>query len=197
MFSRLSREQAEGLAGMFNEDMLLHLPDLERMRDITGPSFADKDLVALIGLYLDLLMTKISDKARRDVESGMGLDGDKRRLLASVAEKMRDAADAGKVGDNLTLHTIKYLGHPHITRLNVYTEFRPLSEDGAIKRFIPHLVFDGTARAGGSTARQHIRFQMDRATTLVAVKNLQSGVDALDDEIKDLRNKFGDDAVLD
>lgn len=197
MFSRLSREQAEGLAGMFDEGLLLRRPDLERMRAITGSSFADEDLASLARLYLDLLMTKISAAARRDVESGMGLDGDKRRLLADVAKKMRGAVDAGKVRDNLTLNTIKYLGHPHIARLEVYTEFRPLSTDGAIKRVIPHLVVDGTAHADGGAASQQIRFQMDSATARHFMKSLQAGIDSLEDEIKDMRSKFGDDAVLD
>lgn len=197
MFGRLSREQAEGLAGMFGEDLLLRRPDLERMRGIAGPSFADKDLAALASLYLYLLMTKISDAARRNVESGMGLDGGKRHLLAGVAEKMRGAVDAGKVEVNLALNAIKCLGHPHVSRLEVYTEFRPLSTDGAIKRLVPHLVVDGTARAGGGAAGQHIRFQIDRATARHLVKSLQTGIDSLDDEIKDMRSKFGDDAVLD
>ena len=195
--SGISREQAEGLAGMFDEDMLLRRPDLERTRGITGPSFADKDLDALAGLYLYLLMTKISDAARRDVESGIGLDGDKRKLLAGVAEKMRGAVDAGKVEANLTLNAIKCLGHPYIARLQVYTEFRPLSTDGAIKRLAPHLLADGTAHADGGAASQQIRFQMDRATARHFVKNLQTGIDSLDDEIKDMHSKFGDDAVLD
>ena len=197
MFRRLSREQAEGLAGMFDEGLLLRRPDLERMRAITGPSFADEDLDSLARLYLDLLMTKISAAARRDVESGLGLDGDKRHLLAGVAEKMRGAVDAVKVRDNLTLNTIKYLGHPHIARLEVYTEFRPLSTDGAIKRVIPHLVVDGTAHASGGATNQQIRFQMDGATARHFMKSLQTGIDSLEDEIKDMRSKFGDDAVLD
>ena len=195
--SRLSREQAEGLAGMFDEDMLPRRPELERMRDIIGPSFADKDLGALARLHLYLLMTKISDAARRDVESGMGLDGDKCKLLAGVAEKMRGAVDAGKVKANLTLNAIKCLGHPYIARLQVYAEFRPLSTDGAIKRLVPHLIVDGTAHADGGAASQQIRFQLDRATARHLVKNLQMGIDSLDDEIKDMRSKFGDDAVLD
>ena len=197
VFSRLSREQAEGLADMFDEGLLLRRPDLERMRAITGTSFADKDLASLARLYVDLLVTKISAGTRRDVESGMGLDDDKRRLLAEIAEKMRDTIDAGKVRDNLTLGALANLGHPHIARIEVYTEFRPLSVGGAIKRLVPHLVVDGTVHADGGTVQRQINFQMDRAAARQFAKDLQSGIDALDDEIKDMRSKFGGDAVLD
>ena len=196
-FSRLSREQAEGLAGLFDEDLLLRRPDPDRMREIVGQSFTDRDLDGLARLYLDLLLTKISDAARRQVESDAGLDGDKRRLLADVAEKMRSAVDAGKVRDNLSLNAITLLGHPRIARLEVYTEFRPLSADGVIKRLVPHLVVDGTMHTDGGAAQQQIKFQMDRAAARRLVKELQSGIDALDDEIEDMRSKFGEDAVLD
>lgn len=196
-FSRLSREQAEGLAGLFDEGLLLRRPDLDRMREIVGQSFTDRDLDGLARLYLDLLMTKISDKARRQVESDAGLDGDKRRLLADVAEKIRNAVDADKVKDNLSLSTITHLGHPHIARLEVYTEFRPLSADGVIKRLVPHLVVDGTIHTDGGAAQQQIKFQMDRAAAQRLVKDLQSGIDALDGEIEDMRSKFGDGVVHD
>ena len=196
-FSRLSREQAEGLAGLFDEDLLLRRPDPDRMREIVGQSFTDRDLDGLARLYLDLLLTKISDAARRQVESDAGLDGDKRRLLADVAEKMRSAVDAGKVRDNLSLNTITLLGHPRIARLEVYTEFRPLSADGVIKRLVPHLVVDGTMHTDGGAAQQQIKFQMDRAAAQQLVKDLQSGIDALDDEIEDMRSKFGDGVVHD
>ena len=197
VFTRLSQEQAENLAGMFDEGLLLHRPDLERMRKITGPSFSDKDLTSLARLYLDLLMTKISTAALRDVESDVGMDDDKHTLLVSIAEKMRGAIDAGKIEDNLTLSNIRRLGHPNIVRFDVYTEFRPLSENGAIRKVIPHLVADCTVRTDMGATRQPIRFQMDRATARRIAKELQSQVDSLDDEIADMRSKFGEDAVLD
>lgn len=196
-FNRLSREQAENLADMFDEGLLLRRPDLERMRKITGQSFSDKDLTSLARLYLDLLMTKISVAARKDVESAAGMDDDKRALLVGIAEKMRGAIDAGKIEDNMALSGIRYLGHPRVVRLDVYTEFRPLSENGAIRRVVPHLVVDGMVHTGMGGTRQPIKFQMDRATARHIAKELQSQIDALEDEIADMRSKFGEDVVLD
>lgn len=147
-FNRLSREQAENLAGMFDEDLLLHCPDLERMRKITGQSFSGKDLTSLARLYLDLLMILISVAARRGVEPAVGMDDDRRALLAGIAEKMRGAINAGKIEDSLALGGIRRLGRPCVVRLGVYTEFRPLSENGEIRRVAPHLVVDGTVRTG-------------------------------------------------
>ena len=170
-FNRLSREQAENLAGMFDEGLLLRRPDLERMRKIAGQSFSDKDLTSLARLYLDLLMTMISVAARRDVESAVGMDDDRRALLVGIAEKMRGAIDAGKIEDSLALGGISRLGHPHAVRLDVYTEFGPLSENGAIRKVAPHLVVDGTVRTGMGATRQPIKFQMDRATARTLQKN--------------------------
>lgn len=196
-FSKLSREQAEKLADIFDEDLLLHPPNLEQMRVITGPSFTDMELTNLAKLYLDLLMTKISDEARRDVKSGMDLNNDQATLLAAIAEQMCRKIDANRIKDNLTLNTLKYLGHPHITSIETYTEFRPLSTNRTIKRLIPNIVVDGIVHKSGITSHQPINFQMDYATAKRFLKNLQSGIDALEDEITDMRNKFGDDVVLD
>lgn len=193
-FNRLSREQAENLAGMFDEDLLLHCPDLERMRKITGQSFSGKDLARL---YLDLLMILISVAARRGVESAVGMDDDRRALLAGIAEKMRGAINAGKIEDSLALGGIRRLGRPRAVRLGVYTEFRPLSENGEIRRVAPHLVVDGTVRTGTGATRQPIKLQMDRATARHTAKELQSQIDALGDEIAGMRSKFGGDVVLD
>ena len=196
-FNRLSREQAENLAGMFDEDLLLHCPDLERMRKITGQSFSGKDLASLARLYLDLLMILISVAARRDVESAVGMDDDRRALLVGIAEKMRGAINAGKIEDSLALGGIMRLGRPRAVRLGVYTEFRPLSENGEIRRVAPHLVVDGTVRTGTGATRQPIKLQMDRATARHTAKELQSQIDALEDEIAGMRSKFGEDVVLD
>lgn len=196
-FRRLSREQAEKLASVFDEGLLLRRPDIERMREITGTSFSDKDLTSLASLYLYLLMTKISDVARRDVESDAGLDPDEHSLLVSIAKKMRGAIDANKMTDNLLLNNIRRLGHPNIVRLDVYTEFRPLSENGKIKKVVPYLVVDGTVRTGRDATRQPIKFQINRAAARHLAENLQSAIDALEDEIADMRNKFGEDVVLD
>ena len=198
IFGRLSREQAERLADLFDEGLLLRRPDLGRMREITGPSFADADLDRLAKLYLDLLMTKISAAARRDVDSGAGLDdGDKRSLLADIAEKMRGAADAGRMRDNLTLSTIGSIGHPHIGRLDVYTEFRPLSSGPTIKRLVPQLVVDCIVHEGGRAPERPMKLQMSLADAQAVVKDIQSGIDTLKREIGAMRDKFGDDVVHD
>lgn len=197
LFGRLSREQAERLADMFDESLLLRRPDLERMREITGPSFADSDLAGLARLYLDLLMTKINEEGRRDVESAAGLDDDKRSLLARIAEKMRDAADADKMRDNLALSTVGRIGHPHIGRLHVYTEFRPLSSGSTIKHLVPQLVVDCLIHEGGRAPERPLKIQMNLADAQAVVDNLESGIDALKNEVKAMREKFGGDVVLD
>lgn len=197
LFGRLSREQAERLADMFDEGMLLRRPDLGRMREITGPSFADNDLARLARLYLDLLMTKISEETRRDVESVKGLDADKRSLLVGIAEKMRDAADAGKMRDNLALSSIGGLGHPHIRHLTVYTEFRPLSSGSTIKHLVPQLVVDCLIHEGGRVPERPLKIQMNLADAQAVVDNLQSGIDTLKNEVEAMREKFGGDVVLD
>lgn len=196
VFGRLSREQADQLADMFDEGLLLHRPDIKQMRAITGPSFTDADLDRLARLYLDLLMTKINDKIRRDVDSGVGLpDGDKRALLVDIAEKMRGAADADKMWENLTLSTIGSVGHPHIGNLHVYTEFRPLSSNSTIKRLVPLLVVDCLIHEGGRSPERPMKLQMGLADAQAVVRDIQSGIDALKGEIKAMRDKFGDDVV--
>ena len=197
-FGRLSEEQAMQLAEVLDESLLIRSPDLEKMRAIAGSGFTDRDLVDLAVLYTELLATAVSDDARRDVDSCTGLgDDDKRPLLASVAEKMRGAADAGKIRENLALGSIRSYGHPHMHRLGVYTEFRPVSSGGAIRRLVPHLVVDGLAYKDGQAEGQPIRFQMDPESAERFLDDIKSGIDALRAEIKDMRGKFGDDAVVD
>ena len=197
IFSRLSQEQAELLADMFDESLLLRRPDLEQMRTITGPSFTDGDLARLARFYLYILMAKINAEARSNVESGAGLDDDKRSLLARIVEKMCGAADADKIKENLALGNISSLGHPHIGRLDVYTEFRPLSSGATIKRLVPQLVLDCLVHEGGRIAQRPIRLQMNLADAQSLLKDLQSGVDALKNEIEAMRVKFGAGVVLD
>ena len=196
IFSKLSQEQAERLAEMFDEGLLLRRPDFGQMREITGQSITDADLDRLARLYLDLLMTKINDGTRRDVDSGAGLDdGDKRALLSRIAEKMRGAADADKMKENLTLSTIGSVGHPHIGRFSVYTEFRPLSSDSTIKRLVPLLVVDCLVHEGGRAPERPVKMQMSLADAQAVVRDIQSGIDALKVEIKAMRDKFGDGVV--
>ena len=185
------------LAEVLDEGLLIRSPDLEKMRAIAGPGFTDRDLVGLAVLYTELLATAVSDDARRDVDSCTGLGDDKRPLLASVAEKMRSAADAGKIRENMALGSIRSYGHPHIHRLGVYTEFRPVSSEGAIRRLVPHLVVDGLTYKEGQAESQPIRFQMDPESAERFLDDMRSGIDALRAEIKEMRGKFGDDVVVD
>ena len=128
-------------------------------------------------LYVDMLMTKVSDVALRDMDSDIGLEGDKRALLAGVAERMRNRADAAKIRENLAFGSIRSYGHPSIRRLAVYIEFRPVYSEGAIRRLIPHLVVDGIVQKDGQVESQPIRFQMDLASAQRFLKDIQSGVD--------------------
>lgn len=202
VFNRLSREQAERFADMFDVATALREPDLDRIREIAGDSFTDSDLVSIAMLYLDLTMGKINAAMRSDEEylSDPDLDADKRPLLAAIAKRVRGAADEGWVEANLARTTDRLLGRRQGGRIEVRTTFAPISSGGPAKRLIPRLVVSAAASAAageGATAGGPAEFQLDIEGARELVSDLQAAIGALEAEIKGMRAKFGDVVVHD
>lgn len=201
VFNRLSREQAERFADMFDVATVLREPDLGRIREIAGDSFTDSDLVSIAMLYLDLTMGKINAAMRSDEEylSDPDLDADKRPLLEAIAKRVRDAADERWVETNLAHTTDRLLGRRQGGRIEVRTMFAPISSGGPAKRLIPRLVVSAAASgaADGGAARGPAEFQLDIEGARELVSDLQAAIGALEAEIRGMRAKFGDVVVHD
>ena len=196
-FNKLTHEQAERLADMFNEDVLLYGPDIKRMREVTGESLTDSDLVSIAMLFLDLVMAKMNAALRDDVEDDEELDPDKRPLLISIAKRLRDAVDVDKLEKNLMTFTDQILADARRGKTQVRTKFTPLESGEAAKRLIPQLVVETVAREDGNAGYLPVKFQLDIAGARELVEDLQSGIERLEWEIKDMRKRFGDVVVHD
>lgn len=196
-FSRLSREQAEALAEMVDERVILRSLDFGRVRSVTGPGFSDDDISGIARLYFDLMLARLGDVSGTDLADRTDLDADKRTVLAVIADKILDKVDSSKIRENLTLATLLHEGHPHVQHLSVYTEFRPFSLNGKIVRVVPHLVVNGIVHESARIDSQPVKFQLDLASARRLVDDLKAGIDALQDEIKDMRDKFGGEVVID
>lgn len=196
-FNKLTHEQAERLADMFNEDVLLYGPDIKRMKEVTGESLTDSDLVSIAMLFLDLVMAKMNAALRDDVEDDEELDPDKRPLLISIAKRLRDAVDVGKLEKNLMTFTDQMIADARRGKTQIRTKFTPLASGEAAKRLIPHLVVETVAREDEHAEYLPVKFQLDIAGARELADDLQRGIERLEWEIKDKRKRFGDVVVHD
>lgn len=196
-FNKLTDEQAERLADMFSEDVLLYGPDIRGMREVTGDALTDSDLVSIAMLYLDLVMAKMNAALRDDVEDDKELDPAKRPLLISIAKRLRDAVDVGRLERNLIAGTDQMMADARRGRTRVRTRFAPLESGGPAKRLLPRPVVETVARGDEGGEYLPVGFELDIGGARSLAEDLQDGIGRLEREIEGMRGRFGDVVVHD
>lgn len=193
-FEKLTREQAEGLAGLLNERILYEYPPLDALRKVAGPNFSDYELYELARLYATF-MAKPRDTAWNEAAERAGLSADKRQTYAGVAEKMNGKIAAGKVQECLMLGAAMTYGHPQIHNIHIFTEFRPVSGENGIAHLVPYLVVDGTVHDPADDTDRQIKIQLNPNAAETLVKDITDGLGTLNAQIAEMREKFGEGVV--
>ena len=195
-FARLTREQAERLAGLIDESVAYCPPRMGAMREAAGPGFADDELSSLAMLYAGF-MRKPRGMTWDEEAARAGLPADKRQLYADMAERVNAKVDAAKLREYSRLRDATVYGHPHIQDIRIFTEFRPISGGDGIAHLVPYLVVDGTVHDPSEGADRQLKLQLNLGTARRLAADIADGADVLDAQIAEMRRKFGEDAVHD
>ena len=159
----------------------------------------DTDIDRIETAFYNIVLAKDDPESFVElIDDAPELTSKQKDILKDIMKKIHGKLDVRKMRTNSHVPRLKTFGHVY-AQIGIYaitTEFRPLSDPDTkkITRLVPSLVID-TAFGDRHKRNKSINFQMDLDDAKLFVEALIKNIDALEDEIKEMREKFGESIV--
>ena len=193
--ANLPNDKVRALADMIDESIIVRRPDRTKVDEIVGTGLSETEFYCITNVFYNFVVNKASPQTITRMIDATPLTEDKKTMLQQVLKNMHERLDAQKMEQMKTMADLKVAGHPHLHQLSIYTELRPISNDGRITKMIPKLIVNGVLREPYTSNDRPISIQLDPTQARRLSKEVSNQLDALDTEIRFIREKMGDDMI--
>lgn len=195
VLARLPDDKIHALADMLDESIIIRLPESAKIREIADTHLSESDVSCIINVFYNFFASQANPQPIIQMVDAASLQENKKNVLKEVLESIHKKIDTQKITQMQTIATLDVIGHPHFHRFDVYTELRPVSNDGKITKLIPKLVITGVLGEPHTHIDRTISIQMDPKEGHKLVKDITSQLEALETEVRFMQGKLGDDVV--
>lgn len=196
VFARIDEERIERIFETVNES-IMRKPLTKQMLDkITGHDLTNEDIDAINDKCVTFAMTANPDRLVTEIDKAT-ISKDKQNTLKKCLISLKKRLPRETIKRELKIIRLHDFGHPHISHLEITSEFRPIStSENEIIKIVQSIVFSGTLHnAGDHTNKIPINFQLDLEGTKMLVDDIQHVITHAENEARVFRDKFGDDII--
>ena len=193
--SKLPEGQIRALADTIDESIIVRRIDRTKVDEIVGVKLSETEVSCINNVFYNFVVNHARPQTMTRMIDVAPLTEDKKNILKQVLKNLHERVDAQKVNQMQTMADLEVAGHPHLHQLTIYTELRPISNDGRITKMIPELVINGVLREPHTPNDRPISIQLDPTQARRLSKEVSNQLDSLDMEIRFIKEKMGDDVI--
>lgn len=196
IFNKLSKEKITELSEFFDESIVSKMPDEDKVREIIGNEYSDYDLQVVITSFFNFFNSKLYPDQMFEIIDSSNVEKEKKDFLKETIKKIHDKIDPEKIKEDSQYDFLQDFGHPHLHKIGIIPEFRPILKDGQIIKFVSSIVVSGTVHNPYEKDEEaSINFQTDVKGAESLVKNLTHMIEETKTQISEIRKKFGDNII--
>lgn len=194
VFENLPDAKILELANVLDES-IIRKPDLTKITGVVGEHLSEPDVVSVINVFYNFFINRASYQQMIRLIDATRLQEQKKDVLKQVLKNIHEKSDAQKVTQMKTIAELDVAGHPHFHQLRIYTEFRPVSDNGKITKLVPKLVVSGLVHEPNVHDDRTVLIQMDLEDGRKLAKEFSNQLEAFEAEIKFMKEKLGPDII--
>ncbi len=123
------------------------------------------------------------------------LEKEKKSLLKEIVKKIFARTDPEKIKYSQRVLG-QHFGHSHLHTIGIISEYRTVTRDGKIIKFVPPIIVSGVGHNPDEKYRDAtINFQLDVNEAELLIKNLSGVIEETKIQISGIRKKFGGNII--
>lgn len=196
VFARIDERRIEHIFETVNESIIRKPLTKHILDEITGQDLTNEDVDAINDRCVTFAMAVNPDRLVTAIDKA-AISKDKRDTLKKCLISLKKKLSEKKIKRELKTMRLQDFGHPHISHLEITSEFRPVSNnENEIVKIAQSIVFSGTLHSvGDHTNKIPINFQLDLEGAKMFVDDIQHVIVHAENEARIFRDKFGDDVI--
>lgn len=195
VFSILDKEKISKIMDILDESIVrdqFKSPKIKKLEELGFTNQQSRDILECFfnfyhGLvYPDLMMELINNIDFKD---------DVKKLVIETFEVIRKKGDKTKVIMADKAEQLEDFGHDHLHGFKAISEFRPIIENGELRKLITSIIVEGNVQNANHTKTTSINFQTNLENFEMLVQDLNEELKRVKTEVAALKEKLGEDIV--
>lgn len=194
VFAKIPDDKIRALADMLDES-IIRKPSMKKIREVTGGDLSEIEVASVSTAFYNFFMSKDAPQRIIRIVDSAPLEDQKKAVLKQALKSIHEKSDAQKISQMRSVAELDAAGHPHFHQLQIYTELRPVSDNGEITKMVPKLVISCVLHEPNTHDDRPVSVQMDLEEGRSLVKQISEQLEALETEIKFMKEKLGDGVI--
>ena len=194
VFAKIPDDKILALADMLDESIILK-PNIKKIRKVAGPHLSESDAASIYTAFYNFFISQAAPQRITHIVDTAPLEDQKKEVLGKALKIIHAKTNAQKISQMRSIAELDVAGHPHFHQLQVYTELRPISENGKITKMVPKLVISGILHEPNTHDDRPISAQMSSEEGRNLVEQISEQLEALETEVRFIKEKLGDDVI--
>lgn len=195
-FSNFENSTIKTFFDSIDESIITDISKFQKNSPFFKEISSNKDKLKVSRVIINFLVNRNDPKFIFSAINESKLEEDKKNLLTNCFTDLKNKISEEKVDEFRFKEILKDAGHPHLHGFTYFTEFRPISKvDGKITKLVPSIIVTGTMHDAESDNEVQINFQTSLSDLENLMKEMQSTITIMTNEINFFKKVMGDDII--
>ena len=165
VFAKIPDDKIRALAGALDES-IVRKPGTEKIRKVAGAHLTESDAASVATVFYNFFVSHDDPRRIMRMVDAAPLEDQKKTVLRQALKSILEKSDAQKILQMVSAAETDDAGRPRLRHLRVYTEPRPVPDNGKIAKMATKLVIRGILHEPNTNGDRPVSMQMDSAEGL-------------------------------